>query len=70
MRQEFEEKFSSISVRTVHENPGFISASIDRTFLMSALLVRIASRRLCRIDLWQPGQSTTEAQKVRIITRR
>jgi heme oxygenase (mycobilin-producing) len=28
MRQEFEEKFSSISVRTVQEAPGFISASI------------------------------------------
>jgi heme oxygenase (mycobilin-producing) len=28
MRQEFEEKFSSISVRTVQETPGFISVSI------------------------------------------
>jgi heme-degrading monooxygenase HmoA len=28
MRQEFEEKFSSVSVHTVHEAPGFISVSI------------------------------------------
>jgi heme-degrading monooxygenase HmoA len=28
LKSEFEEKFSSLSIRTVHEAPGFISATI------------------------------------------